>query len=967
MTFTHKNIIFRTILNNNTTTVENEIKSLNLLYKFNLKMKKILKIAFSLLFVLIVTLIAVPYFLKDDIEQFIKNEINSKVKAKIDYDDLSLSLLSDFPNLHVKIKHFTIDGINEFEGVRLVEIDRFSTSLDAKKMFFNKDLEIKKIGISGADINIKVLKNGKANYDIVKPDTTNSDIPQKKTDFAIKIEKYHIDNANLSYLDKSSNIYLKIKKLQQQGAGIIRQNDYTINMKTSIDTLDVIFDDIHYINNARTQINNQLLIEDEFSKYTVKDADIHLNELGLTANLMIALKNNDIEMDIDYATRQNSLTELLSLVPKTYMPDLKGIHAEGTAKLKGFVKGIFNEKNYPAYGVDFIIKNGKIKYNDLPQAVENINLSTKIDFPGGNNLDKTRIDIPKIHFVIAGSATDGRLSVLNPMTDPYIDTHFKSLMDLSKIKQAVYLPHIKKLTGKLDADFKLKGRSSAIEKQVYDKFVAEGHFNLDQMEYISDSLKYDVKINKAQLLVNPQALSLQNFDSQVGKSDFHINGKIENYITYFIQKDKVLKARFDMHSDYLDMNEFMTAQTDETTTDSTQMSLIKIPDNLNLVFKADADRVRYKDMDLNRVKGTVKVKDRKTVLETVLMKTMGGNIKLKGIYDTSKPQAQTAMNLSMEKVSIAQSAQKVNMIKNYVPVMNKIQGNMFTDINLKVALDSQMNPIFNTLDAKGMLKTDPIEIGGIDVIKKIGNMLKIKALSKPKVDKIKAQFEIDKGNLSIRPFQFHINQIRSGLQGNVSVDQKINLVLNMDIPRQMLGGKANQILEGLVGKLDKLGLKADLGDIIKMQFKITGDITRPKIIPVIAGTEGQTTQEIITQAVQQKVEEAIDDAKLKAKAEAQKKADELMAKARIQADKIKSEAKKAADKIRAEAEKQANDLIKKAGNDPFKKLAAEALAKKIKKEAYKKANKLESEARSKADLIIQEAQIKADKLVQQID
>ena len=271
-----------------------------------------------------------------------------------------------------------------------------------------------------------------------------------------------------------------------------------------------------------------------------------------------------------------------------------------------------------------------------------------------------------------------------------------------------------------------------------------------------------------------------------------------------------------------------------------------------------------------------------------------------------------------------------------------------------------------SLDASGLFKTENINIGGIDIVKKIGKMLKINAFDNPKIDKIKAQFEVQKGKLHVKPFQFKINQINSGLEGTVGLDQKINFVLNMDMPRKLLGNKANEVIGNLIGKANALGLKLNMADIIKMKFKITGDYNHPKIVPVIAGADGQSAQEVVKEAVTQKVEAAVDDAKEKARAEAQKKADALLAQAQQQADKIKAEAKKAADKIRAEARKQAADLIKKAGNDPFKKLAAKALGKKLVKEADKKAQQLETKAQNQANLIMKNARTKADSLVNKI-
>jgi len=932
-----------------------------LLNTYNRKMKRIIKITLGLLFVIVITLIAVPYFLKDDIEKFIKEEINNSINAKLDYDNINLSLFKDFPNLHVKIDNITLDGIQEFDSIRLAHIDKFNMSLDAKRLFFEKDLEIKKIGIDGADLNIVVLKNGKANYDIAKPDTTQTNKPAKN--YEIKLKSYQIHNANIYYNDQSLGMRMKIKNLQHQGTGVFTKDAYKLKTESQMDTLDVVYDNIHYLNNVKSDINTGILIENDFSKYTIKDADISLNDLDLTSNMMFDLKGDDIIMDITYQTKQNSFNKLLSLIPKAYMPNLKGVKTKGTASLKGFVKGTYNDNNYPAYGVDLNTVNGYIKYPDLPQDVKDINVVVNVDFPGGNNLDKTTIKLPKVHFVIANNPADGYLSIKNPMSDPFIDTKFKSKMDLSTIKQAIHLPEIKQLTGQLDADIKLKGRSSAIEKQAYKKFEASGYFNLKDLSFQSDSLAYPVAISQAEMRITPQALDLQKFKSKIGESDFDITGKVTNYITYFLKDNQKLKADFNLSSNYINLNEFMTVDETGSNNETASDSIIKIPKNLDIIFNANVKKVLYKDLSLNDIKGKIKVANQKAEMETVLSKTLSGNMQLNGVYDTSEEIAQTSMKLNMKNLSINQSADKLTMFKTYAPVMKKINGNFFSDLQMDVALDSQMNPQLETLDASGLFKTENINVAGIEVLKQIGNLLKIKTFDKAQVDKIKAQFEVKQGKMHVKPFKFKLNEMQSELSGNVGLDQKINFVLNMDVPRKLLGNKANEILENLVGKANLIGLKTDLADIIKMKFKITGNYNHPKIVPVIAGAEGSSVKEVITQAVEQKVEEVVDDAKEKAKAEAQKKADELMVQAQKQADKLVSEAKKVADRIRAEAQKQADELVKKAGDDPFKKLAAQTLAKKIVQEADKKAKQVEQKAQNQANLVLQDARKRADSII----
>ncbi len=929
-------------------------------------MKKILGIIFGVFILFLFGVVVFPYFYKDKINRYIKEEINKKVNAKVDYKDVDLSLFRDFPNLHVAIKNITVNGISPFDSIRLADIPEFTMSLDFKKLFTDKNLEIKKIGLDKPSFHIVVLKDGTANYNIMKKDSTLEENSKNDRSFDLKIKELKTNKLNLTYDDRSMGLIMQIKDLDQTGTGDFKENEYLYTTTATANSLDVIFDNIHYLNNVKTDLNGKIVITNDFNTYTMKNIKAKLNDLALTSNMFFDLQGEDIKMDIDYQSEENNLKKFLSLIPPTYMPDLPDVQTQGEASLKGFVKGSYAENIYPAYGVDFYIKNGKIKYPDLPESINNIQLVTKVNFEGGSDLDKTEIEIPKMHFVIADNPVNGYLKINHPMTDPLINTNFKGKIDFDKVQNALKLKKsgIEKLTGKLDADFKLLASMSSIEKEQYEKMKASGEFHLKNMELKTDSLLYLVKISKANMQVTPAALDLLNFQSQIGKSDFNIKGKLENYLAYALKKNEKLKADFDLNSKFIDLNEFMT-DTESTNEAQDSLGVIKIPKNIDIHLKGMANKVLYKDMSLNDVKGDIKIKDEKALLNTVLSKTFGGEMSLKGSYDTSGEKPVSGIKMEMKKVSISETSTSLSTFNYYAPALKKIQGQLFSFLDMKMELDDQMNPVFSSLDLNGLLETANINITGIEVLTKIADLLKINELKKPKVDKIKAHFEIQNGNLQIKPFDFKMNGMKSKFEGRISLERKIDFLLAMDIPKEKLGNKANTILENMIGNLSKYGLdKGILPEVIKIKFKITGDYNHPKVVPVFSGYEGKSTEDVVTEVVTNKVNETIDETKEKALLEAKKQGDKLVSEAQAQADKLIEEAHKQAELIRQEARQQAESLIKKAGDNTLQKLLAEKTAKKLIEKADEKANLIEKEAQKKANLIVKKAQDESQSLIE---
>ncbi len=929
-------------------------------------MKKITGIILGLILILITLIILFPYLYKGKINRYIKTEINNKLNAKVDYGEVNISLFKDFPNLHVSVKDISIDGKAPFDTVRLASIPEFNMSLNFKKLFTDENLEITKIGMKNPIFIVMVLEDGTANYDIMKKKEEN----KKEVDnsFDLKIKEFNTENLQLLYNDQSMGLKMNIKDLNQTGKGVFKQDKYIYETNATAQSVDVIYDSIHYLNKVKTDVNGKIIITNDFETYEMKDVKAKLNDLGLTSNMFFDLQGEDIKMNISYQSTENNLKKFLSLIPPVYLPDLSDIQTKGKAILNGFVKGTYNENNYPAFGVNFNVNNGQIKYTDLPESLNNIQVAAKVDFPGGKNLDQTKIDLSKIFFKIADNPIKGYLKVSNPTSDPLINTAFDGKIDFSKLQKVLKLEKsgIKKLNGKLNADFKLLTRMSFVEKEKYNNIKASGNFDLKDMVMKTDSLPYAIQIPQAQFTITPAYLDVKKFKSTVGKSNFNVSGKIENYLAYALKKNKILKADFSLNSQQIDLNEFMNEKEENSSSNDT-LNAIKIPKNVDFHFKGIADKVIYKDMILNNVKGDIVVKDQKAVLNTVLSKAFGGEMSLNGSYDTSKDTPVSKLKMEMKKVSIPEATTKLSTFNYYAPALKKVQGQLFSLLEMNMQLDEHMNPVFSTLDLNGLLETENVKIIGIEVLTKIADLLKMNELKKPKVDKVKAHFIIEDGNLKIKPFDFKLNGIKSAFQGSVSLERKIDFILGMDIPKEKLGNKANQIMENLIGNLSKYGVeKGIFPEIIKIKFKITGDYKHPVVKPVFAGAEGKSMKDVVSEAVTTKVEETIDKAKEKALMEAQKQGEKLVSEAQAQGNKLIEEAHSLADKIRNEAQKQADALIKKAGNNPFQKLVAQKAAKKIIEKADEKANLIEFEAKKKADLLVNTAQNKANKLVEQV-
>jgi uncharacterized protein involved in outer membrane biogenesis len=177
--------------------------------------KKIAKITGISLVSLLALLIVLPFAFKGKIVSAVKEAANNNLNARVSFnDDISLSLLSNFPNLSLGIQDVKVVGVDSFaQDTRLV--------LDLASVWKGETVLIRKIAINDARAQVIFLKSGAANFDLAKPDTTAGTQPQDTgaAPVAIKINDLSIENTRLHYIDHSLDFEITTNGLNWHANG----------------------------------------------------------------------------------------------------------------------------------------------------------------------------------------------------------------------------------------------------------------------------------------------------------------------------------------------------------------------------------------------------------------------------------------------------------------------------------------------------------------------------------------------------------------------------------------------------------------------------------------------------------------------------------------------------------------------------------------------------------------------------
>lgn len=1014
--------------------------------------KRLLKIFGVLFLLLIIAAIAIPYFFKDQILNKVKEYINTQTTATVDFKDVHLSLLWTFPEFTFQMDSFSVTGKEEFEGLKLADMQKLRLGIDLWSVF-SGNYKITSVSLDNANFYVKVLNNGKANYDIMKPDTSATTTPDQPasepTQFSLKLDYYELNNVNVTYDDAPSKTYVAVRNLVHSGSGDFTADNFNLYTKTKIDSLTFSSNRVKYLNKAKIDIVFNAQIDNANKKYTLLDNSFKINALELNAEGDIAMPNDkDIALNLKFNAPTTGFNSVLSMIPAAFTKDFDGVKTSGTFALNGQVNGTYNERSMPAFSVNLSVDNADFQYPSLPMGIKDIHTKIAVNSPS-SDLDKMTIDISKFHFLLGANPFDLVLKLRTPMSDPDIDTKITGKINFEELAKA--FPMDAKLTGSMDANLEAKTRLSYIETQQYDKVVMNGLLAILGMRYEAAGSVPTV-INEMRMSFTPNNVQLQNFDLRMGKSDIRAHGTLDNILTYF-SREKVMKGNlvvtsnvldlnelaggdspadedpkaatnmvdttsapatdkpfdqfefamdatlnkilydvyeikgfkakgsfapslaklenlelligkvdlkasgsmenvfgyvFDntllkgvlnIHSNYLNLNQFMTESgqatepepqpvpADPATAKSETQPLI-IPANLDFALNGTFTKFIYDTYKLQNVRATMRVYQQKVEISELSADALGGKLALNGEYNSqnaAKPSFKIGYDL--QNLDIQQVAKTVGVAQYFLPILKSFYGKFNSNLKVNGFLDQNMYPDLKSLTAEGMLKTFDAVLRNFTPAKKLWNQLKMGDMNEVALKNTTNFLKLKDGRVTFDRFADEFKGIGFTIEGSHGLDNTLDYDLTLRIPRKLLesnpigavaGQAANTGIQLFNNEAQKLGIQLQQSDFINVGVDILGSMSDPQYKVRLLGAEkgGQSMGNQIVNNAKEELDRLKAEAEAKAKAEAERLKNEAEARARAEAERLRAEAeakaKAEADRLRAEAERLKAEAANKA-------------------------------------------------------
>lgn len=797
-----------------------------------------------------------------------------------------------FPSLGIVLSKLEIADDSSFSKAPFVSFNEFRLGLKWLPLL-KKSIEVSEVGVDGLKVSVIKNEEGVFNFASMIPasdstavaDTTVSsdELPVQ----SIALDDVFLTNLSLTYDDQQGRSFASIDEF-----------NYHLNLDYGSDSVEVNqnleIGKITFKNALGSLVKNLPLSLKQTLSYEIEKSTLNIRKTEFTvANLDLNmsgkvenLKDSIRTVDISLSSGETDLKQFLSLVPADVVKDITKIETKGTFSFAATAKGKVGGGFLPEATYSVLLKDGFMKYTDLPAALSNLNVDV-------NGTEKS-VSIKNLSGEIKNSKFSVKANVVD-FKNPVVDLDANVALVLEDVKSFYPLGDSMAVGGGIKAVITVNG--PALNPKL---LKGTGNVTFANMSFSKKgTLPNGIQNINGTFVINNDLANLQKLKLVIGSTDLELNGKVENYLGFILNPDSVkliptfsasLASNNFNVGDLVDLNAKPVAEPAQK--DTTKLKVPQLP-RVEGRFNASIKNFTFTDITATNIVSQVDINDQTITLSNTKANFAGGAIMVNGNVVLDKAKG-VVFDLSTE-VSKIQASEMFRMfpsIEKMVNMASFLKGDLSANVKFNGGLSDSLTLLTESLYGKGSVTLSSGSLSGHPIQTALGTYLKAPEWQNLSVSGWTAGLEIKEGKLFLSDLKASAAGSEITGDGWQALDQTIGYKLTLALPK----GMSSSLESTNYGKIASEYLTDKKGRVI-VDLNVGGTFMSPTIKADPNRSAGRATDAVMNK-VKEEVNQKVDEAKEAVQ------------------DKVNEEA----EKLKAEAEKQKNDAIKKAAEEAKKKL-----------------------------------------------
>lgn len=486
---------------------------------------------------------------------------------------------------------------------------------------------------------------------------------------------------------------------------------------------------------------------------------------------------NNFKMQTNLKAKVN-LAEITSIYP------VESVALNGMLDVNFKANGTYEPKRniFPVSNSHIKLSNGFIKHKDFAELpIEDISIETYVSSSRGSMSD-LMIQVLPISFKLAGEPfkLDANLYNFNNLT---YNVNSKGKLNLGDIYKLFAIEGYN-VNGIIKADLDIRGKGSSANNSTINN---RGYLDLENIYLSSDIFPESFIIKNGKLRFRREKIVLDNIKAKYANNFFKITGDVSNYMNFALKDQAVLSGNVMIETNKLNVDEFMVFNESASSSSSkaapANSGVIMVPSNFNISFDAKAKKVLFNNIELLDFNGKMSVQRGNVYLNDTNFNLIGSPFHMTGSYEpVTTKLAKFDYKIKANNFDIQKAYNEIAVFKELASAAKDAYGNVSVDYNLKGTLDANMSPKMKTISGFGVLTLEDIQFKGFKLFNQVAEKTSTKALHDSKVSKVDIKTSIANNVMTIERTKFKIAGFRPRIEGQVTLDGKMNLGFRLGLP-----------------------------------------------------------------------------------------------------------------------------------------------------------------------------------------
>jgi len=328
------------------------------------KLFTVLKWSAGIIAGLMLLLSALLLIFKDDIKSYALSEANKYLNKRVHIGYIDVGIWKTFPDLTLSFDDVLVHS--KFDTIQTSDTAVYAKKIDLRFNlidFFSKKYDVHRIDIKNAKLNLKILEDGKVNYDFLKPSEDETATP-----FEFNLKKINLIETDFTYFNESTQQFYAGYFNDVQLQGSFNEKQFVLDAKTDFDVKRIRSKSLTLIENKKAKCDISIQMDQINNVFEIKSADLSINDLPF----LIKGKVSNDSLDFYIGAKNLNLAEVATNFTLQELEVVDQINGKGSVDFELFIKGSNEKTAAPAIDANFKVSNGSLSDNGF--ALSKINI-----------------------------------------------------------------------------------------------------------------------------------------------------------------------------------------------------------------------------------------------------------------------------------------------------------------------------------------------------------------------------------------------------------------------------------------------------------------------------------------------------------------------------------------------------------------------------------------------------------------